>query len=123
MILYHYTCADAAPRIAASGRVRPHPAPPFPLGIPLAWFTDLAYPDRNALRLTSKADWRVTVEASGDITWWPEWRRVFVRDLNTPACYRDAARALELATGAQPVHWWVATMDVPILKIEPTGRD
>lgn len=112
MRLYHYTCADAAPLIFSSGYVRPNNQPQLG-GIALAWFTDLDWPDRDALGLTSyslrcdRTEYRCTVDA--DVTRWVRFARTL------PATLR---RGLELAEGALPMHWWVAAASVPVLEVK-----
>lgn len=111
--LYHYTCSHAAPQIEASGALRPHRQPQLD-GRLLVWFTDMQHPDRDALGLTShllrcdRTEHRVTVE-TGQAVWWPVYAR------RMPRVMRDV---IETCPGVLPMHWWVASGHVPILRVE-----
>lgn len=110
MILYHYTCRHSAEGIERDGFLSPHPQPVL-AGLCLVWLTDLDHPDRAALGLTSyslecdRTEFRVTAGTSVAVPW-PAYRR---------ACgLGRAARALETAPGALPMHWWVVAGRAPV---------
>lgn len=109
--LYHYACAHAAPQIRRSGVVRPNPM----AALQLAWFTDLAVPDRDKLGLTSmmlacdRTEFRFLVAADDDrIVPWPVWCRV-------QGVGRRARERYEASPGAAPLHWWVAAEPVEVV--------
>lgn len=114
MRLYHYTCSHAAPLIVTDGFLRTHPQPQL-VGESLIWLTDMEWPDRLALGLTShtlrcdRTEWRVTVDT--DAQRWAKYARSLARILR---------HGLEWAPGARPMHWWVATENVPTLRVEAT---
>lgn len=109
--LYHYTCDHAVAGIRADRFVKPN-MHPLLKGIALAWFTDLDAPDRDGLGLTSnyitcdRTTHRFTVADSAPIRWWPN----AVRELDLQG-YR---RALEIAPGAWPAHWYVSVVPVVV---------
>lgn len=111
MKLYHYTCCDRAEMIRRDRWLRPNPQPALD-GLELVWLTDLDVPDRHALGLTSlslncdRIEHRIAVDAVA--VHWP----VFARRL--PVHQR---RPLELSPGALPMHWYVATIPVPVLEV------
>lgn len=115
MKLYHYTCLHSEPDIRREGRLIPWSQPMLD-GLHLIWLTDMAWPDREGLGLTSltlqcdRAQWRVTVDAQ------PQRWVDFARTL--PTKLRPARRALEFAPGALPMHWWVSEVGLPALAIE-----
>ncbi len=115
MKLYHYTCSHAAPLIARDRWLKTNPQIVLG-GVWLVWMTDLDQPDRSALGLTShtlKCD--RTEHRAAVVTEAERWSR-YARTL--PLQQR---RALELAPGARPMHWWVSETPVPILSIGPTS--
>lgn len=103
--LYHYTCAHRAQKIRETGRIDPNPA-----GYGFAWFTDLEHPTATALGLTretldcDRTETRFEIPADKAVRWGK------VRN-HVPRHWRDA---LELAPGAEPRHWYVATEPIPI---------
>ena len=105
MALWHYTCDHGREGIGAVGVVRPTMQPI--LGVSLAWFTDMAAPDRAALGLTStviacdrtRNRYRVLDPARCE-PWWQWCRRMTVP--------RSRRELLEAAPGAAPAHWWVS---------------
>jgi len=114
--LYHYTCRDAAPLIERDGLLKPHPQPILD-GMPLVWLTDMEWPDRAALGLTShtlncdRTDYRVQVS---ETEYWNcvRWTR-YARLL--PPWTR---RQLEFADGALPAHWWIASQPIAISAVK-----
>ena len=110
--LYHYTCDHGAAGIARDGWVSPlsdRVESPYPQA-DFAWFTDLDTPIREALGLTSHI-------LSCDRT----AHRFKVTDATEVARYLDVRRNLpslhdlELAPGAMPAHWWIASEPVPVV--------
>lgn len=110
-ILWHWTCEHAAEGIRRQGVVVPHGG--------WSWWTDITQADgrtRRALGLTSETldcDRMAYRFRAADIDDIMPWRGfVTARDLT-----RSYVTALESAPGAQPWHWWVATVDVPIRSV------
>ena len=111
-VLFHYTCADAAPLIDAELLLRPNRHPALPE--PLVWLTDLDTCWREELGLTShhltcdRGAHRFTVaDPAGCEPWSAYARRVL------PPALR---RALENhTTRLRPRHWWVSLAPVPVL--------
>jgi len=103
--IYHYTCLDhGAPGIARDGYLRP--------GLDgLVWMTDLDEPHREALGLTmhvtrcDRTARRFEV-ASVQAVAWTEVRREMA-----PAY----VRALELAPGVMPRHWYISRSPVQVI--------
>lgn len=117
MILYHFTCSDAAPLIAQSGHLRPFMQHQLD-GRKLVWLTDLEVPTRAQLGLTShtlrcdRMEYRVTVEVDAH-----RWV-TYVRDAFGSARSRRWATRLSQTPGAMPMHWWVTDAAVPALAVE-----
>lgn len=117
--LYHYTCTHGRKALGDLGDVVPaaylEPALAGGFLSRLAWFTDLATPDRGALGLTmnlttcdrTRYRYRVTIKPSiaAGLRPWTDVRRLYPRDL---------VRDLETAP-ADPAHWWVADRPVPVI--------
>jgi hypothetical protein len=124
--LYHYTCNHGHRALSAGGQVKP-PAlflsqrqlaladTAFMVLTQLAWFTDLAQPQPDALGLT-----RHSIHCDRTAYRWQvadglEHRvlpiRYGVLRGTLPRLIRDS---LELAHGAQPRHWWVSGWAVPV---------
>lgn len=111
MTLWHYTCdhghaligGRVIPGVWQTDRVAGGPGE-------YAWFTDLAYPHRGALGLTSHIlacdrtahRYRATLAAS--IVPWVTVRRDWAW-----------AEELESAPGAMPKHWYVSPAAVPVV--------
>jgi hypothetical protein len=127
--LYHYTCEHGHAALGAAGEVMPT-AMHTPAAVKrvddawrallgISWFTDLDYPYRAALGLTSKTGicdrtvyrYRV-LDAAGVAPWlgsawraqWPE------------------LRALELQEGSMPRHWYIATVPVAVELVPRDGQ-
>lgn len=112
MTLYHFCCDHSVEGVRADGEVKPMSTHPY-LGVALAWFTDLDFPDRDGLGLTSdfigcdRTEWRVTVEGNAET--WTSWaRRHQVR--------REVRDILE--EFARPAHWWVSESPLRVVRIE-----
>lgn len=115
MTLYHYTCADhGADRIKRDGFVRPlyelvGPLTPMPTSGYFAWLTDLDVPNARGLGLTrylakcDRTEHRFTVADETNCVRWLDVRR------ELPKLHH-----LELAPGAMPAHWWIASGPVPV---------
>lgn len=120
--LYHFTCSHGYAKIGAAGKLRPASSriPGLRL-LPgrFVWLTDLAVPVRDALGLTSTSlqcdrtehRYRVVDPQNPEIIPWSVARR---------KCDRAQVLALESAPGAQPDHWWVATIPVRVV-LDPYG--
>lgn len=114
MRLYHYTCSHSVPGIERDRWLKGQPWPFLPEAGPLVHLTDMEWPDRAALVLTSqtlrcdRTEYRVTVSA-GTAEHWP----VFARTIP-----RDVREALESADGARPMHWWVSRLPAGVLCVE-----
>lgn len=102
MILFHYTCRHSAEKIRATGLLTPNPR------TGLLWLTDMPPDevDRNALGLTShilscdRTECAIQIDHPADAIRWGRVRGRFSRTW---------VDELELAPGAQPIHWWVST--------------
>ena len=119
MSLWHYTCRHSFDRIGHAGvllpvRVLADPARLAGLSHDwnrdLIWLTDLDFPMRDALCLSSVTGcdrtthrYRVVDESTAHP--WLRFRR------GLPAESRD----LELAPGAMPMHWWVSREPVSVV--------
>ena len=109
---YHYTCDHGAQGIRRDGLIKTNPHPWLP--IPLAWFTDLDAPIRDALGLTSqiltcdRTEHRFEASPHG-LLWWP----IYARELSA-----EIRWGLESAPGALPMHWWISDRDVPVRQPE-----
>jgi len=115
-MLFHYTCRDRLPGIAADRVLIPHRSPV--LNASLVWLTDLDVPDRGGLGLTAdhlltcdRTDVRVTVHSDPGVLRWPVWARIG----RVPGAVR---RTLESGR-ALPMHWWVTSRPVDVVAIEP----
>lgn len=129
MILYHYTCEHVAARIGARGVICPpvlipgkdgvrmrraldNDPPALALMYLLAWFTDLDYPYRDALGLSShfidcdRTTHRYRVTDAHNVTPWLAHR---------PTVNPWVRQQLEASYGALPAHWYVATEPVPVV--------
>lgn len=117
MKLFHYTCRHSLSGLKLDGRLLPHAHPLMPDTEPMVHLTDLDYPMRDALGLTSRiircdrTEFRVVVETDAAVHW-----PVFARTIP-----RSARVELESAEGARPIHWYIATVPVPIVCWEPVG--
>lgn len=121
MTFFHYTCDHRHPALLDAGIAVPGAdltTGAVPWTGALVWFTDLAHPIREALGLTShllacdRTEHRYRVTDDTAVEPWTKWAR------SLPPAYRDA---LELAPGARPAHWFVATTGVPVV-YDPIGR-
>lgn len=115
--LYHYTCGQhGRPGIEVAKTVCPAPQPLLRKN--LAWFTDLALPDRWALGLTNsslccdRTEYRVTVNTPGTtvVPWW-HWCRGVVQPV--------LREILELE--GLCMHWWVSEAPVIAREIVETA--
>lgn len=115
--LFHFTCEHGHEGITADGEITPavllHPDnPALALLLPsqYAWFTDLTYPHREALGLTSnfaecdRTTHRYRATDTIDIVPWHTIRR------SLPV---DWVAGLELPDGILLMHWWVSEVPVP----------
>lgn len=115
MTLYHYTCDHGFNAIGRTGVIVPARLLTSNdladwLPAQFAWMTDMAYPDREALGLTSqvlKCDrtahrYRVTDEEN--VVSWVTARKAF----------RHAASVIENVPGVRVRHWYVSLEAVPV---------
>lgn len=109
--LFHYTCGHSLDGIQESRfLLRPWGAPGRPQ---LVWLTDLDFPDREGLGLTSRliacdrTRYRFTVhpQSATPVEHWSTARRRF---------RPTYVEALEKARGAKPEHWWISREPVPV---------
>lgn len=113
--LYHYTDAGHADLIVQTDLVVP--GKDIGLHSPLAWFTDLDVPHREALGLTShilpydRTERRFRVTDGEWVKPWVELRKLMPRKY---------VAMLEGAPGALLMHWWVAARPVPVV---PDSRE
>jgi hypothetical protein len=119
--LYHYTCGHSAADIDAAGKVLPgfvltERATYWPSRF--AWFTDMSTPERDALGLTmhsiicDRTEHRYRVTDPTEVMPW----HVVARSVP-----RDQREALESASGARPMHWFVAVCGVSVVR-DPLER-
>ena len=112
MQLYHFACEHSARQILRDGVIKPSTTG----YLKVSWWTDMAYPDRHALGLTSHAldcdriDFRFTLTDPGAAVHWGRVRA------HAPALLRDA---IELVPGAEPARWWVTHLEVPAAGFVP----
>lgn len=109
--LYHYTCDHRRPRILADDRILRPGADGY------VWLTDLDWPVREALGLTSltldcdrtQHGFKVTTVLPGEnvFPWWA------IRRFVSPEM-----RDLEEAPGAMPRHWYVAVEPVKAVEFD-----
>lgn len=131
MILYHYTCGHAAPKIQREGWLRGHAHPSLPQVAPIVWLCDMPIvgqaapveqvalgmpPNPEALAQgCDRFSHRVTVAVRTGVFRWAKWAR---RNLHS-AQYQ----AVELnGQGFLPAHWWVAFHGVPVLAVQETAE-
>jgi hypothetical protein len=105
---WHYTCDHGHQRIGDAGLLLPLASltdKPTPWQGRIIWLTDLAYPYRDALGLTSqilscdRTAHRYRITDNRQIVPWT----LVARDLS-----REQRDELELARGARPRHWYIS---------------
>lgn len=129
--LWHYTCGCGHKALSRDPVVRPlsELVAPYRLAqwaiehpltidlLPLAWYTDLDFPNADALGLTMRTipcdrtryRYRVRVEP-GRVTHRPVPYLIARHTMS-----RYVAAQLENAPGAMPEHWWIAREPIPVL--------
>lgn len=116
MILFHYTCAHAAPKIEAAGALHGFAHRMLPQVRPIVWLTDLDVGARRELGLPpiqpecDRMAYRVRVEIEAPLRW-ASWAR-----RNLPKAQWTAVEAN--CPGSLVAHWWLSLDPVPILSIE-----
>lgn len=116
MILYHYTCIHAAPKIERAGRLLGNAHMMMPQLPPIVWLTDLDIGARRELGLPPIQDGcdrmavRVTVDVDEPIRW-ASWAR-----RNVPKAQWTAVEAN--CPGSLVAHWWLAMRAVPIQSMQ-----
>ena len=101
MLLYHYTCVHAAPRIRDDALLKVNPQPLL-AGLPVVWLTDLDVPDWAGLGLTmetiscDRGEFRFAVDTDRAVHWPAACRQWRIR--------RDLRDLLEHAPGRLPMH-------------------
>jgi len=118
--LFHYTCDDGLRAILKDNSTLRPGSDGF------LWLTDLEFPVRDALGLTShslncdRTSHRFEVVLPGwDKT--PPWPVVPWMELRRMVAFAPLAAMLEAAPGAMPRHWWVASRPLPSILSE-VGR-
>jgi hypothetical protein len=116
--LWHYTCRDAAPLIAADGVLRPNARQTW-LPEPVVWATDLqpdAVPEldlalglRGEMVRCDRTEYRFEVLDPGAFEPWSQFARRHVR---AGTLDRRARELLDATPGGFPRHWWVSTEPV-----------
>jgi hypothetical protein len=131
MILYHYTCAHAAEKIIASGRLVGSPHPQLPQVAPIVWLSNLPVTgepmdvERMALGMPRNLEaiaqgcdrfsHRVTVAVRAGWFHWPRWAR---RNLE-----RAQRQAIEInSAGIMPAHWYLSFRELPVLAVQPVAE-
>lgn len=122
MILYHYTCAHAAPKIEQAGMLIGYPHRMLPQIAPIVWLTDLDIGARRVLGLPPIQDGcdrmavRVTVDVDEPIRW-ARWAR---RNLPKPQWTAVEANC----PGSLVAHWWMSLQPVPVFAFDgwPPGE-
>lgn len=118
--LWHYTCAHGCQAIGETGMLLPIGRLAKPEALAklnghewqkhLVWLTDLDYPMRDALGLTSyvvgcdRTTYRYRVTDASNARRWVRFRRGL-----------PGALDLDFAPGALPMHWWVSLEPVPVV--------
>lgn len=126
--LYHYTCEHGRAGLGEEGTLLPLAQreslraggmPPVIQEVAqFIWLTDLDFPFRAALGLTSRllrcdrTRYRYRVRSGDAVPW------MRAREDCTPAM----VEALETAYGVMPVHWWIATTPVRVLYTPIEGK-
>lgn len=116
MILWHYTCDHAAPKIRASGMLHGSAHRMLPQIGPIVWLTDLDIGARVQLGLPpiqpgcDRVAYRVTVELAEPLRW-ASWAR-----RNLPKAQWTAVEAN--CPGSLVAQWWLSLASVPIVSIE-----
>jgi hypothetical protein len=104
MILYHYTCDHALPKIREAGVINPYPLFGF-TEMNFVWMTDLDVPDKKGLGLTSRilqcdrTKHQLILPHPLGAKRWVDVRRSMPKMITV---------ALEEAEGALPMHWYVS---------------
>lgn len=117
MILWHYTCAHAAPKIERVGVLLPYAHRMLPQVGPIVWLTNLDIGARIQLGMPpiqpgcDRMAYRVTVELDEPLQW-PRWAR-----RNVPLAQRQAVE--NNCPGSMMAHWWLSLAPVPIVSITP----
>jgi hypothetical protein len=127
--LYHFTCDHAHLLLGKTGTLLPgcllngpdprhqHRHVEVPFQTSLVWATDLRYPNRDALGLTSyllqcdRTAHRYRLlhdDETGMVPWTDVRRQMFTRGLG------DVVYDLEEAPGVRPRHWWVSSRPVAV---------
>lgn len=127
--LYHYTCAHSHTLLGKVGTLLPglalmgpdprheHRHVDLPFQSSLIWATDLRYPNREALGLTSyllacdRTTHRYRLlhdDDTGMVPWLEVRRQMFTRGLGA------TVYELEEPTGVRPRHWWVSSRPVAV---------
>lgn len=96
---WHYTCPHGFVGVSADGVVKPNPA------TGLAWFTDMAVPDAEALGLT-----KITLTCDRTTH-----RFRVLRLTNLRRADEVLPGRLLRAMGGQPERWWVSERPVPVV--------
>jgi hypothetical protein len=111
--LWHYTCSDhGAPGIRSDGFLRLSKLWGQPWAPSAVWLTDLPFPDRERLGLTSvlldcdRTEVRFEVETDTAVRW-----KHFAAEHGIPRQWR---RMLE-SQGADPYRWFLSTEPVRVL--------
>lgn len=114
--LWHYTCRDAAPLIAAAGVLRPNTAQTC-LPEPVVWATDLqpdAVPDldlalglRGTISRCNRVECRFEVLDPGAFEPWSVYAR---REVRAGRLGRVARELLDSTAGGFPRHWFLSTV-------------
>lgn len=116
MILWHYTCEHAAPKIRAAGMLHGSAHRMLPQIGPIVWLTDLDIGARVQLGLPpiqpdcDRVAYRVQVELEEPIRW-ASWAR-----RNLPKAQWTAVEAN--CPGSLVAQWWLSLASVPIVSIE-----
>ena len=116
MILWHYTCEHAAPKIEAAGMLHGSAHRMLPQIGPIVWLTDLDVGARRELGMPpiqpgcDRMAYRVQVELQEPVRWAWWARRVL------PLAQRAAVEAN--CPGSLVAHWWLSLESVPIVSIE-----
>lgn len=123
MILFHYTCAHAAPKIERAGELRGWPHKMLPQVGPIVWLTHMklselpAPVERLALGMPpnqpgcERFAFRVTVDVE-EPTRWPQWARCNVHLVQRQALETNCR-------GTMIAYWWLSLTPVPVVNIEP----
>lgn len=115
--LFHYTCDHGHGTLGPENTLVPAiemigPFRDAPWTAQFVWLTDLSFPNRKGLGLTSeilncdRTSHRYRVVDTSRCVWWPQ----MAQRLDPSTCAQ-----VENVDGAMPTHWWISSYHVPVV--------